>query len=46
LRHLVRLFAKELVLRNHGDPKDEQLQKRMVEGLTHIQPHTGAGKEV
>ena len=36
LRYLVHLFAKEIVLRNYGDPKDERLLERIVEVLTHI----------
>lgn len=37
-RYLVHLFAKEIVLRNYGEPKDERLLERLVEVLTHIQP--------
>ncbi len=37
-RYLVHLFAKEIVLRNYGEPKDERLLERVVEVLTHIQP--------
>ncbi len=37
LRYFVHLFAKEIVLRNYGDPKDERHVERMVEVLTHIQ---------
>jgi hypothetical protein len=36
LRYLVHLFAKEIVLRNYGEPQDERLLERMVEVLTHI----------
>ena len=36
LRYLVHLFAKEIVLRSYGDPKDAALLERMVEMLTHI----------
>jgi hypothetical protein len=36
LRYLTHLFAKEIVLRNYGEPKDERLLERMVEVLTHI----------
>jgi len=36
LRYLVHLFAKEIVLRNYGEPKDERLLERVVEVLTHI----------
>jgi len=36
LRYLVHLFAKEIVLRNYGEPKDERLLERLVEVLTHI----------
>lgn len=36
LRYLSHLFAKEMVLRNYGEPKDERLLERMVEVLTHI----------
>jgi hypothetical protein len=38
LRYLVHLFAKEMVLRNFGEPKDERLLERFVEVLTHIRP--------
>ncbi len=37
LRYFVHLFAKEIVLRNYGEAKDERLVERMVEVLTHIQ---------
>jgi len=37
-RYLVHLFAKEIVLRNYGEPKDERLLERVVEVLTHIRP--------
>lgn len=37
LRYLVHLFAKEIVLRNYGEPGDERLLEKMVEVLTHIQ---------
>ncbi|MBI4600944.1 MAG: ATP-binding protein [Planctomycetes bacterium] len=37
LRYLVHLFAKEIVLRNYGEPKDERLLERVVEVLTHIE---------
>jgi hypothetical protein len=40
LRYLVHLFAKEIVLRNYGEAKDERLLERMVEVLTHIRPRT------
>ena len=36
LRYLTHLFAKEIVLRNYGEPTDERLLERMVEVLTHI----------
>ena len=36
-RYLVHLFAKEMVLRNYGEAKDERLLERVVEVLTHIQ---------
>jgi hypothetical protein len=36
LRYLAHLFAKELVLRNFGDPGAGALLERMVEVLTHI----------
>lgn len=36
LRYLVHLFAKEIVLRNYGEPKDERLLERLVEVLTYI----------
>ncbi len=36
LRYLSHLFAKEIVLRNYGEPTDERLLERMVEVLTHI----------
>jgi hypothetical protein len=35
LRYLVHLFAKEIVLWNYGEPKDERLLERMVEVLTY-----------
>jgi hypothetical protein len=35
-RYLVHLLAKEIVLRNYGEPKDERLLERVVEVLTHI----------
>jgi hypothetical protein len=35
-RYLVHLFAKEIVLWNYGEPKDERLLERMVEVLTRI----------
>jgi hypothetical protein len=37
-RYLVHLFAKEIVLWNYGEAKDERLLERMVEVLTHIKP--------
>jgi hypothetical protein len=37
-RYLVHLFAKEIVLRNYGEPSDERLLERVVEVLTHIGP--------
>ena len=37
LRYLVHLFAKEMVLWNYGEPKDERLLERMVEVLTYVQ---------
>jgi len=37
LRYLVHLFAKEMVLWNYGEPKDERLLERMVEVLTCVQ---------
>jgi histidine kinase/DNA gyrase B/HSP90-like ATPase len=37
LRYLVHLFAKEIVLWNYGEPKDERLLERMVEVLTYVQ---------
>jgi hypothetical protein len=40
VRYLVHLFAKEIVLRNHGGLEDERLLERMVEVLTHIRPRT------
>lgn len=36
LRYLTHLFAKEIVLRNYGEPTDERLLERMVEVLTYI----------
>ncbi|MBN1418332.1 MAG: ATP-binding protein [Planctomycetes bacterium] len=36
MRYLVHLFAKEVVLRNHGRPADGPILERMVEVLTHI----------
>ena len=36
LRYLTHLFAKEIVLRNYGEPSDEKMLERMVEVLTHI----------
>jgi hypothetical protein len=36
LRYLTHLFAKEIVLRNYGDPSQERLLERMVEVLTYI----------
>jgi hypothetical protein len=36
IRYLTHLFAKEIVFRNYGEPKDERLIERMVEVLTHI----------
>ena len=36
LRYLVHLFAKELVVRNFGDPHHADLLERMVEVLTHV----------
>jgi hypothetical protein len=36
LRYLVHLFAKELVVRNFGDPSHADLLERMVEVLTHV----------
>lgn len=36
LRYLVHLFAKEIVLHNYGEAKDERLLERLVEVLTHI----------
>jgi hypothetical protein len=38
LRYLVHVFAKEIVLHNYGEPKDDRLLERMVEVLTHIKP--------
>ncbi|HVR74087.1 MAG TPA: ATP-binding protein [Planctomycetota bacterium] len=38
LRYMVHLFAKEMVLMNYGEPKDERLLERIVEVLTHVQP--------
>jgi hypothetical protein len=35
-RYLAHLFAKEIVLRNYGEPKDERLLERLVEVLTYI----------
>jgi hypothetical protein len=37
-RYLVHLLAKEIVLRNYGEPKDERILERVVEVLTHIHP--------
>ena len=37
LRYRVHLFAKEMVLWNYGEPKDERLLERMVEVLTYVQ---------
>jgi hypothetical protein len=37
LRYFVHLFAREIVLRNYGEVKDERLLDRVVEVLTHIQ---------
>jgi hypothetical protein len=36
LRYLTHLFAKEVVLRNFGEPGDAELLERMVEVLTHV----------
>jgi len=36
LRYLIHLFAKEVVLRNFGQPADAELLERMVEVLTHL----------
>jgi hypothetical protein len=36
LRYLCHLFAKEIVLRNFGDPAHGELLERMVEVLTHL----------
>jgi hypothetical protein len=36
LRYLAHLFAKEIVLRNYGEARDERILERMVEVLTHI----------
>jgi len=36
MRYLVHLFAKEVVLRNHGRTEDGLILERMVEVLTHI----------
>ena len=36
LRYLAHLFAKEVVVRNFGDPGAGALLERMVEVLTHI----------
>jgi hypothetical protein len=38
LRYLVNLFAKEVVLRNYGEAKDNALLEQMVEVLTDIKP--------
>ena len=36
LRYLVNLFAKEVVLRNYGEPRDEALLEKLVEVPTHL----------
>jgi len=36
LRYLVNLFAKEIVLRNFGGPRDAEVLERMVEVLTYL----------
>jgi hypothetical protein len=36
LRYLVQLFAKEVVLRNFGEPSDAVLLERMVQVLTYV----------
>jgi hypothetical protein len=41
LTYLVHLFAKELVLRNFGEPADGPILERMVQVLTHIEPGRG-----
>ncbi len=42
-RYLCHLFAKEVVLRNFGDPHHEELLERMVELLTYLGDARGRG---